>query len=108
MVPTHHLPSPHSSAPLEKLQPNKKLKARLLWVDVAVKKVGLTLRPQLVEGRSYEFEGIEIGDVYEGEGGRVGGGEIEREREREGGRERGEREIIQLPPISYSCYCATH
>ena len=67
-VASQHLPlSPQlCPAPLDKFPVNKKLKARLLWVDPSVKKAGLTLQSQLVEGRAYEFEGLEIGDVYEG------------------------------------------
>lgn len=65
-VAPQHLPSAYFHS-LEKFKPKKKLNARLLWVDVAVKKVGLTLQRQLVEGRAHEFEGLEIGTVFEGE-----------------------------------------
>ena len=65
VVSTRHLISPLNH-PLEKFQVNKKLKARLLWVDVAVKSVGLTLQRELVEGRTRHFTGVEIGDCFEG------------------------------------------
>ena len=64
-VSLHHLSSPslHST---ETFHPKKKFRARVLWVDVAVKTVGLTLQKQLVSGRAYQFEGLEIGDSFEG------------------------------------------
>lgn len=64
-VSLHHLPSPslHST---EAFHPKKKFRARVLWVDVAIKTVGLTIQKQLVSGRAYQFEGLEIGDSFEG------------------------------------------
>ena len=35
-------------------------------MDVAVKTVGLTIQKQVVSGRSYQFEDLEIGDSFEG------------------------------------------
>ena len=60
----------HLSVPsdwsLDGYQVGKKVTARLLWVDVAVKRVGLTLQKRLVEGKGYNFQGIEIGDTFDG------------------------------------------
>ena len=75
-VAPQHLPSAHFLSP-DTFHAKKKLKARLLWVDVPVKKAGLTLQRELVEGRAHEFPGMEIGNYYEGEnctgiGGREG------------------------------------
>lgn len=64
-VAPQHLPSAHFLCP-DGLKAKKKLKARLLWVDVPVKKVGLTLQQELVEGRAHEFKEMEIGCSYEG------------------------------------------
>lgn len=64
-VAPQHFPTPHLQNP-ESFQVKKKLKARLLWVDVAVKKAGLTLQKQLVGGKVFDFEGLEIGTVFEG------------------------------------------
>ena len=65
VVSLHHLPSPslHST---DTFHPKKKFRARVLWVDVAVKTVGLTIQKQIVSGRSYQFDGIEIGDIFDG------------------------------------------
>ena len=65
VVSLHHLPSPslHST---ETFHPKKKFKARVLWVDMAVKTLGLTVQKQVVSGRSYQFEDMEIGDIFEG------------------------------------------
>lgn len=65
MVALQHLPRDHDFS-LEGFQPKKKLKARLLWVDMAVKGVGLTLQKELVEGRAYDFKQVDIGDKFEG------------------------------------------
>ena len=64
-VSLHHLSSPslHST---ETFHPKKKFRARVLWVDMAVKTVGLTIQKQVVSGRSYHFEDLEIGDSFEG------------------------------------------
>ena len=61
----HHLPSPslHST---ETFHLKKKFRARVLWVDVAVKTVGLTIQKQLVSGRAYQFQDLDIGDSFEG------------------------------------------
>ena len=64
-VAPQHLPSAQF-LDLDKLRAKKKLKARLLWVDVVVKKVGLTLQQELVEGKAHEFPEMEIGSCYEG------------------------------------------
>ena len=61
-----HLPS--FNTPPESLPPKKKVKGRLLWVDVERKKIGVTLQRALVEGRSFTFQGVEFGDVFEGKG----------------------------------------
>ena len=60
-----HLPSLslHST---ESFHPKKKFRARVLWVDVAVKAVGLTIQRQVVAGKAYQFDDIEIGDIFEG------------------------------------------
>ena len=60
-----HLPS-WDTLP-ESLPPRKKVKGRLLWVDVEGKKIGVSLQKTLVEGRSFSFQGVEFGDVFEGE-----------------------------------------
>lgn len=62
-----HLPSWDS--PLDSLPPKKKVKGRLLWVDVEEKRIGMSLQKTLVEGRSFVFSGMEFGDKFEGEGG---------------------------------------
>ena len=64
-VAPQHFPSPHLQSP-ESFTVKKKLKARLLWVDVAVKKAGLTLQKELVEGKGFDFEGLEIGAIFDG------------------------------------------
>ncbi len=66
VVSPQHLTTPGDEEALEKFQMKKKCKARLLWVDVSVKFIGLTLQRELVEGRSFKFEGLEIGDCFEG------------------------------------------
>lgn len=60
-----HLPTPslHST---ESYHPKKKFRARVLWVDMAIKAIGLTMQKQIVSGRAYEFDGMEIGDIFEG------------------------------------------
>lgn len=63
-VSLHHLPS--SETPPTSFTTNKKVKGRLLWVDVEAKKVGVSLQRTLVEGRSFTFQGVEFGDIYEG------------------------------------------
>ena len=62
-----HLPSPDTLP--ESLPPKKKIKCRLLWVDVENKKVGVSVQRTLVEGRSFAFKGVEFGDVFEGKEG---------------------------------------
>ena len=65
VVSLHHLPSPslHST---ENYHPKKKFRVRVLWVDMAVKTIGLTIQKEVVSGRSYQFDGMEIGDIFEG------------------------------------------
>lgn len=65
MVSIQHLSVP-SSRSLDEFQVGKKVMARLLWVDVAVKAVGLTLQERLVEGKGYDFQGVAIGDKFDG------------------------------------------
>ena len=60
-----HLPS--CEATPTSLQPRKKVRGRLLWVDVEEKKVGVSLQRTLVEGRSHTFQGVEFGDTFESE-----------------------------------------
>ena len=48
----------------DKFPVNKKLKARILWVDVFNKKSGLTLQREMVTGAGHQFKGMEIGDVF--------------------------------------------
>ena len=60
-----HLPSWDTS--LDSLPPKKKVKGRVLWVDVEGKRVGMSLQRTLVEGRSSVFSGVEFGDIYDGE-----------------------------------------
>lgn len=64
-VAPQHFPTPHLQT-LDSFKPKKKMKARLLWVDMAVKKMGLTLQKELVEGKMFDFEGMEIGTVFDG------------------------------------------
>lgn len=54
-----HLPTPGAS--LTDYAINKKLKARVLWLDTDNKKIGLTLQNEIVKGIGYEFSGMEIG-----------------------------------------------
>lgn len=64
-VSERHLPSWNST--LDSLPVNKKVKGRLLWVNVEGKKTGLTLQKTIVSGRSFTFPGTEFGDKFEGE-----------------------------------------
>ena len=65
VVSVQHLPTPslHST---EAYHPKKKFRARVLWVDMAVKTIGLSVQKQIVSGRPYHFDGMEIGDIFEG------------------------------------------
>ena len=65
VVSVHHLraPSLHST---EGYHPKKKFRARVLWVDMAVKTIGLTIQKQIVSGRPYQFDSMEIGHIFEG------------------------------------------
>ena len=65
VVSVHHLqtPSLHST---EGYHPKKKFRARVLWVDMAVKTIGLSLQKQVVSGRPYHFDDMEIGHIVEG------------------------------------------
>ena len=63
-VGVRHLPEGETST--EDFQPKKKFKARLLWVDVPNKTMGLTLQKRVVAGRAFEFQGTEIGDIFQG------------------------------------------
>lgn len=62
-VGVRHLPEGETST--EDFQPKKKFKARLLWVDVPNKTMGLTLQKRVVAGRAFEFQGTEIGDIFQ-------------------------------------------
>ena len=44
----------------------KKFKARVLWVNVADKSIGLTLQRQIVSGKAFGFHHVEIGDIFHG------------------------------------------
>lgn len=59
-----HLPSWDST--LDSLPPKKKVKGRLLWVDVEGKRFGVSLQKTLVEDRRTGFTGLEFGDKFEG------------------------------------------
>lgn len=59
-----HLPSWNFS--LEELSPKKKVKGRLLWVDVERKRIGVSLQRTLVEEQSIVFTGLEFGDKFDG------------------------------------------
>jgi len=65
VVSSQHLSSPHchstSDYPI-----GKKVKGRLLWVNVATKSAGLTFQDKLIGGVAYNFQGVEIGDKYDG------------------------------------------
>ena len=56
-------PSQHTT---DSYKLKKKFKARVLWVDMAVKNICLTMQKQIVSGRSYQFDGIDIGDKFDG------------------------------------------
>ena len=64
-VSARHLPSWDTS--LNSLPSKKKVRGRLLWVDVEGKKLGVGLQRTVVEGRSFVFPGMEFGDRFEGE-----------------------------------------
>ena len=49
---------------LEKFTINKKLRAKLLWVDVLNKRTGLSLQRELVTGVGYQFKGMELGNIF--------------------------------------------
>ena len=42
----------------------KKLKARVLWVDIASKTVGLTLQEEIISGVGFTFEEHQIGETF--------------------------------------------
>lgn len=42
----------------------KKLKARLLWIDLLNKKMGFSLQTHIVSGMGYQFNDIEVGDTF--------------------------------------------
>ena len=65
VVSTRHLPTQREFS-TDSYHVKKKYKARLLWVDVLGKAVGLSLQKQLVGGNSFDFSDIEIGDKFEG------------------------------------------
>lgn len=56
-------PSLHST---EGYHPKKKFRARVLWVDMAVKTIGLSVQKQIVSGKPHHFDDMEIGDIFEG------------------------------------------
>lgn len=45
---------------------NKKLRARIAWVDMGNKRTGLSLQKEIVSGLGYRFTGMEIGSIYHG------------------------------------------
>ncbi len=65
VVSSQHLsaPSCHSTADY---QVGKKVRGRLLWVNVSAKTVGLTLQERLLGGVAYDFKGMKIGDKFAG------------------------------------------
>ena len=69
VVSCQHLSAP-SCQSTDKYQVGKKVRARLLWVNISTKTVGLTFQERLLGGTAYDFHGVEIGDKFEGE--RVG------------------------------------
>lgn len=48
----------------EQYSVGKKVKARLLWVNTAEKKIGLTLQSEIVTGNGFSFEELAIGNIY--------------------------------------------
>ncbi len=60
-----HLPEGEYST--EHYNPRKKLKARLLWVNVSSKAIGLSLQKQIVAGEAFKLADVEIGDIFHGE-----------------------------------------
>ena len=66
VVSLRHLPLPSQHSVSEGFPLRKKLRARLLWVDVGGKSLGLSLQKQVVSGTAYSFENVEIGEVFQG------------------------------------------
>ena len=63
-VGVHHLPERSHS--LDNVQLKKKMKGRIVWVDVQVKTVGLSLCKHIVQNECLQFGSLEIGDKFEG------------------------------------------
>ena len=61
-VSANHLPNGKFDTQLYPI--GKKVKARLLWIDVLNKRMGLSLKKHIVCGTGYQFMGMEIGDVF--------------------------------------------
>ena len=57
-----HLASKQHS--VEHYSVGKKCKARILWVDNASKKIGLTLQQEIVSGTGFTFDKLQIGDIF--------------------------------------------
>lgn len=62
-VGVHHLPDRSSS--LEEVHLKKKMKGRIVWVDVPNKTVGLSLSKHIVNGGGQQFGSLKIGDKFE-------------------------------------------
>ena len=57
-----HLASKQHSP--EQYSVGKKCKARVLWVDIASKKIGLTLQQEIVSGTGFSFGKLQIGNIF--------------------------------------------
>ena len=65
-VGVHHLHD--GSHSLDKVQLKKKMKGRIVWVDVQAKMVGLAMCKHIVQSECFQFGNLEIGDKFEGNG----------------------------------------
>ena len=63
-VGVHHLPDRNYS--LEEVPLKKKMKGRVVWVDVPAKMVGLSLCKHVVQSEGQQFGKVEIGDTFTG------------------------------------------
>eukprot|EP00731_Ephydatia_muelleri_P020460 Em0013g187a len=62
-VGVHHLHD--GSHSLDKVQLKKKMKGRIVWVDVQAKMVGLAMCKHIVQNECFQFGNLEIGDKFE-------------------------------------------
>ena len=58
-----HLATKRSS--VDKYKMGKKLKARILWIDMLSKTVGLTLQEEIISGIGFSFDQHQVGEIYE-------------------------------------------